>query len=374
MSKLSELRYRIVPVSIPTSSIPRRKPQRIAVLRALQLGDMLLSVPALRALRQHFPGAEITLIGLPWAASFVTRYAHYIDRFVEFAGYPGIDEVPIQAQRVERFLTEQRAYRYDMGIQMHGSGRTSNSFARFLNANTTVGYYDHQIVRNAKQAGLTHGLPYPDGIHEIERNLRLVALLGCTQCDTRLEFPLFEDDYAEADALLRSISRERPVIALHAGSRVPARRWPTASFATVGDALAQRFDAQILLTGSSGDERTVEDVARQMRTPVLNLVGKTSLGTLAALLMRLDLFISNDTGPSHVACAVDCPSITIFGPADFARWRPLDTSRQLTVRHPVACSPCGYRECPIDHRCLRWIEPQDVLAEAQQLLTGKIHI
>lgn len=374
MSEMSNLRYRVVPVTLTTLPVPKRVPQRIAVFRALQLGDMLLAVPALRALRQHVPGAEITLIGLPWAASFVTRYAHYIDRFVEFAGYPGIDEVPIQARRVERFLTEQRAYHYDMVIQMHGSGRTSNSFARFLNANISVGYYDRQIVASAKQAGLTHGLPYPEDIHEIERNLRLGALLGCTQLDTRLEFPLFEDDYAEADALLRSISRERPVIALHAGSRPPARRWPVASFAAVGDALARRFDAQILLTGGPGEEQTVEAVARQMRTPALNLVGKTSLGTLAALLTRLDLFISNDTGPSHVACAVDCPSITIFGPADFARWRPLDTTRHLTVRHPVACSPCGYWECPIDHRCLRWITPEDVLAEAQQLLTGKLHV
>lgn len=374
MSQSSSLRYRVVPVPITTSPVPQRMPQRIAVFRALQLGDMLLAVPALRALRQHFPGAEITLIGLPWAASFVTRYAHYIDRFVEFAGYPGIEEVPIQARRVERFLVEQRAYHYDMVIQMHGSGRTSNSFARFLNANMTIGYYDSGMLAHAKQAGLTHGLPYPEGIHEIERNLRLVSLLGCTQLDTRLEFPLFEDDYAGADALLRSISRERPVLALHAGSRPPARRWPAASFAAVGDALAQRYDAQILLTGGPGEEQTVEAVARQMRTPALNLVGKTTLGTLAALLTRLDLFISNDTGPSHVACAVDCPSVTIFGPADFERWRPLDTTRHLTVRHPVACSPCGYWECPIDHRCLRWIEPEDVLAIAHQLLIRKIYV
>src|SRR5690348_12355226 len=88
--------------------------RRIAIFRALYLGDLLLAIPALRAIRSHFPDAEITLIGLPWAASFVHRYSHYIDRFVEFAGYPGIDEVPVDPERTEHFLAEQRDYGYDL--------------------------------------------------------------------------------------------------------------------------------------------------------------------------------------------------------------------------------------------------------------------
>ncbi len=81
-----------------------QEPQKIAIFRALYLGDMLLCVPALRAIRRRFPHAEITLIGLPWAASFTRRFCGYIDRFVEFAGYPGIKEVPVVQEHVERFL------------------------------------------------------------------------------------------------------------------------------------------------------------------------------------------------------------------------------------------------------------------------------
>jgi ADP-heptose:LPS heptosyltransferase len=341
---------------------------RIVIFRALYLGDLLLAVPALRAIRSHFPNAEITLVGLPWAASFARRYRHYIDRFVEFAGYPGIAEVPVQPERITQFLEQQRHYGYDLVMQMHGSGQASNPFALSLEGKVTAGYY-----ADAPPPALTLGAPYPHHLHEIERNLGLAALLGCTHLDPSLEFPLFDEDHAEAAALLRKLPHaNRPWIGIHAGARPPARRWPSEYFAVVADELARRFDAQILLTGGPTEEVTVQTVANQMKTKPLNLTGQTSLGGLAALISKLDLFISNDTGPVHVACAVNTPSVTIFGPADYDRWAPLDTRLHPTVRHPVACSPCSYWECPIDHRCLRWILPETVINAAQPYLrSGK---
>ena len=368
--------------------------KRIAVFRALQLGDLLVAVPAFRALRQHFPGAEITLMSLPWAASFAHRFNRYIDRFVEFAGYPGIDEVPFDAQRTERFLAEQRAYHYDIVLQMHGSGHTSNPFVLALGAPITVGYHKGEMP-----AGLTIGAIYPDEQHEIYRNLNLVRLLehidtfsvgtdvarpvgivdgdedalhrslqdvntipqhfnggrGRAEAvptvdvmnqtiytDTRLEFPLLASDYAEADALLRPLRQDgKPIIGLHPGARPPARRWPATYFATVADALAQQCNAHIVLTGGPGEEQMVQAVVEAMHTLALSLAGKTSLGSLAALISRFDLFISNDTGPSHVACAVDCPSVTLFGPADVQRWAPLHRQR-----HPLCVML--FRVVPVD--------------------------
>lgn len=343
-------------------------PRRIAILRALQLGDLLQAVPAFRSLRAGFPDAEITLIGLPWAEHFVDRFACYLDRFVEFAGYPGLAEVPVLAARVEAFLAEQRAYGYDLVIQMHGSGRTSTPLALALRGRMTAGYYEGD-----RPPHLAVGAPYPDRAPEIVRNLELARLLGCPDRGTGLEFPLLPADRREAASLLSQLpSAGRPWIGIHPGARPSARRWLASHFAAVGDALADRHGAQIVVTGGPGEERIAADVIAQMRHRALNLAGDTTLGGLAAIIARLDLFIGNDTGPAHLAVAVDTPSVTIFGPADPNRWAPLDRQRHPIVRRPVACSPCGYVDCPIDHRCLRGIDPETVLETADILLRSAV--
>lgn len=338
--------------------------QRIAIIRALQLGDMLLAVPALRSIRVGFPHAEITLIGLPWAALFVRRFHKYIDRFVEFGGYPGIAEVEYVPERCEGFLEEQRAYGYDLVVQMHGSGRTSDPLALACGGKMTVGYYE-----GMPPAGLTLGEPYPGDEPEVLRNLGLAKLLGCPDCTPSLEFPLFKEDYDEATALLGKLPEVgRPLIGLHAGARPPSRRWPVEYFAAVADNLASRFGAQILLTGGPGEEEIARAVAERMEMPSFNVAGETSLGGLAALMSKFELFISNDTGPAHIANAVDTPSVTIFGPVDPRRWASLDQARHPIVRVPVECSPCPHWECPIDHRCLLRVRPEMVIAAAEKLL------
>lgn len=341
-------------------------PRRIAIFRALQLGDLLQAIPALRAIRAGFPGAEVTLIGLPWAKSFVQRFHRYVDRFIEFAGFPGIAEVEIVPERIASFIEEQQAYSYDLAIQMHGSGRTSNDFIFALGAKMTLGYY---IGRSPGE--LTLGAPYPEELPEVYRNLGLAKLLGCSNCDSSLEFPLSDEDRTEAASLLRTLPyQDRPLIGIHAGARPPSRRWPSRNFAAIADELTRRFNAQVILTGGADEKEIVQEVARQMMTQPMNLAGATSLGGLAALISELDLFVSNDTGPAHIADAVDTPSITIFGPADPRRWASLDQIHHPIVRHSVECSPCGYWDCPIGHHCMHSISPQMVMAVAEPLLVG----
>jgi lipopolysaccharide heptosyltransferase II len=318
----------------------------------------------LRALRAGFPNAEITLIGLSWAKSFIQRFHHYVDRFVEFSGFPGIAEVDVIPERTACFIEEQRVYGYDLAIQMHGSGQNSNSFILALGATMTVGYHEDE-----RPDELTVVAPYPDDQPEVHRNLGLAKLLGCPDCDPRLEFPLCHKDRTEAALLLRGFPRaDRPWIGLHPGARPSSRRWPAQYFASIADAFARRFNAQIILTGSPDEKAIVQSVAAQMMTRPINLAGETSLGGLAALIGELDLFVSNDTGPAHIANAVDTPSITIFGPADHRRWAPLDQMLHPIIRHPVECSPCDNWDCPIDHRCLRWVHPEMIITVAKQLL------
>ncbi|HVC33207.1 MAG TPA: glycosyltransferase family 9 protein [Chloroflexota bacterium] len=338
--------------------------QRLAIVRALHVGDLLLAVPAFRAIRRGFPAAEITLIGLPWARDFVQRFRQYVDRLREFPGYPGLLEVDEDRERIRAFLDQERAYRYDVVVQMHGNGRASNPFALELGGRRTIGYYESR-----QPDGLWLGATYPDDRHESERDLGLAGLLGLPADDLRLEFPLLPEDVRAGQSLLSSaLDQNRPVVGLHVGARPPARRWPAERFAIVGDALACERGAQVVITAGPGEEPLAQSVVDRMDRPPLNLAGRTSLGSLAAVIHRCDLFISNDTGPAHVAVALDTPSITIFGPADRRRWAPLDQRRHLIAFQPVACSPCPHWDCPIDHRCLRRVEPAQVLGLAYHLL------
>jgi len=294
------------------------EPRRIAVFRALALGDLLCATPALRALRERFPRAEIALIGLPWAQALADRLGS-VDRVIPFPGWPGIRETPLDETRLATLLAETRAHPFDLAIQMHGSGQISNGFVAALGARRTLGY------RSGDDARLTDSLPWNEDEHETLRCLRLVGLLGATTDGSRPEFPLFPDDHVEAAALLAALPPgDGPIVALHPGASEPARRWPPERFASVGDDLAARFGARLIVTGSA-DERPLATALRAaLRAPALDLTGRTSLGGFAATLARADLLLTNDTGASHLAAATRTPSVVLFGPTRPARWAPLN--------------------------------------------------
>jgi ADP-heptose:LPS heptosyltransferase len=291
--------------------------RRVAVLRALFLGDLLMTTPALRALRRRFPRAEVTLIGLPWAEQLVARMPHLVDRFVAFSGYPGLAELPYDQARTAAFLAEQRAYGYDLAIQMHGDGTVTNAVVADLGARISAG-----LARPGDNR-LDVALPYPDDAHEIRRWLGLAAALGAPAGDTALELRPAPEDEAWADALLGR-SRGGPLVGLHVGAKDPGRRWPAARFAALGQALYRKTGARLVLTGGHEDRPLGAEVAALSQRPPLDLTGRTDIGSFAAVVRRLDLLVTNDTGASHVAAAVGAPSVVLFGPTRPAQFAPLD--------------------------------------------------
>ena len=307
--------------------IRRDAVRKIAVFRALFLGDLLCAVPAFRALRRHYPQAEITLIGLPWAAEFVQRVP-YIDRFVAFPGYDGIHEVAYSPSQTPAFLRSFQAGGYDIALQLHGDGHVSNGFVAALGARLSLGY------RRDADNRLGFSLPYDPKQHEVERWLRLVAALGAPTDDRRIELVTTEADERQAIELLGDASSEvdrGPLVALHAGAKDAARRWPPERFGAVGDALVNQFGARIVLTGSAGEREITAAVQQAMHHPALSLVGATDLGGFAAVLRRVDLLLSNDTGASHVAAATCTRSIVLFGPSRPKQWAPLDRERHQVI-------------------------------------------
>jgi ADP-heptose:LPS heptosyltransferase len=303
--------------------IDARRP-RIIILRALQLGDMLNSVPALRAIRQHWPAAHVGLIGLPWARAFARRFGEYVDEHIPFPGFPGLNEEPVDVTRLPRFFADMVARSWDTSIQMHGDGRVSNSFVALLGARSSVGFH----LAGHWQPNENYGL-YPDSLSERERQLALLRPWGIEASDVSLEFPVRDEDRLALDRIAPALAG--PIACLHPGARDARRRWHPVRFASVGDSLAAK-GFQIVLTGTDAEMDVVGAVESAMGAPVFNACGLLDLGSFAALVERARVVVSNDTGAAHLARAIGTPSTTIFVASDPTRWGPLPAER---ARHRV---------------------------------------
>jgi ADP-heptose:LPS heptosyltransferase len=307
----------------------KEAPHKIIVFRALQLGDLLCTIPAFRALRSAFPEAWISLVGLPWAADFVSRFSHYLDDFIEFPGWPGLPEGEPHVRQIPSFLQEIHHRHYDLALQMHGSGVVSNPLVALFGAQQTAGFYQPGQFLPDKNSFMV----YPQAGHEIHVFLHLLTFLGIEAQGDHLEFPIKAEELEAFERLKERVGIEPGrYICMHPGARFIGRRWPPEQFAQVGDRLS-KMGYQVVLTGTKAEQDLTEAVGHNMIRPALNLAGETSLGSLAALLKDSRLLISNDTGVSHVASALKVPSVILFNASEPNRWRPLDHNLHRIVEN-----------------------------------------
>jgi ADP-heptose:LPS heptosyltransferase len=331
-------------------------PQRIAVFRALMVGDLLCAVPALRALKGAFPDAEITLIGLPWARHLSTRLP-YVDEFIEFPGHPGLPEAACDVRALPDFLGRVQARRFDLAVQLHGSGAIVNPLVGTFGARQMAGFYAPGAWVPNDDAGLF--CRWPEQGHEIERLLTLIDHIGVPRRGTHLEFPIDDHD-REAMRAIWPDAHKQPYVCVHAGAQLPSRRWDPRRFAEVADSIAAR-GRTVVLTGSALEAGLVGDIAACMRHTPLNLSGQTTLWTLGALIEGAESVVCNDTGVSHIAAALGRPSVVISCGSDPVRWAPLDRVRHRVLAHPLPCRPCQHADCPTNHECAQAIEPSQVV-------------
>jgi ADP-heptose:LPS heptosyltransferase len=283
----------------------------LAVVRMLPgLGDLLCAVPALRAIRASQPDAHVTFIGLPQAGWFADRFPGYIDRCLPCDTCPGLPESRPDPVAHERFLGAARSARFDVAIQLHGDGRVTNAFTAALGAARWGG-----LARPGEAAGGGTVAFLRPGRHEIDRCLDVVAALGFADGDGRLEFPVGVDDDAELDTLIGSGAA--PLAVIHPGASTPRRRWPPAGFASVAADLAAR-GCHVVVTGGPAERALVDGVAAA--AGATGVAGRTSVGSLAALVARARVVVANDTGVVHLAAAVGTPTVTVFAGADRPRW------------------------------------------------------
>ena len=299
--------------------------QKIAVLRALQLGDLLCAIPAIRALRHAYPHTEITLLGLPWAKSLVERFPNYFNRFILFPGYPGLPEQTYDAQAFEKFLSTMNDEHFDLVLQMQGNGSIVNAMVELFGARCIAGFKPKDEHTQDKNLFLE----YPEGIHEISRHLLLMKHLGIESTDTDLEFPLYQKDY---DDLQNAGLKIEPgqYVCIHPGSRGAWRQWPARYFAKCADHCASK-GLTVVLTGTKEEMDIINKVWQDMKYEPVIAAGKTSLGAVAALIKNALALVSNCTGVSHIAAAFKTPGVIISMDGEPERWAPLNKQLHKTI-------------------------------------------
>lgn len=299
--------------------------KKIGIFRALQLGDMLCIIPAMRALRAVFPQAEIILLGLPWAKSFTERFKQYFDGFIHFPGYPGLPEQHFDPLLFAEFLPRIQAEHFDLILQMQGNGSVVNSMIQLLGAKQTGGFKieGHYAPENDLF------LSYPDSLHEIERHIALMGYLGIPAQSDDLEFPLTYDDHNELNAVYPDLQPQQ-YVCIHPGSRGAWRQWPVEHFAALADYCAE-LGFTVIVTGTKDELPIVASVITEMKYQPINAAGKTSLGAIGVLIKNAAMLISNCTGVSHIAAAIKTPSIVISMDGEPERWGPLDKRLHRTI-------------------------------------------
>lgn len=309
--------------------------EKLAVFRGLYLGDLVAATGALRALRRGHPRAKITLVTLPWAIALAPHLPQ-IDRLLPYPGAPGLDGGDDE-EELEEFLAQMCAERFDLTVNMHGRGPTSTRLVLRFGAKRTASFVGE---KGSYIPDVDVEVPWETEEHESRKLLLLAERIGGVPTGAwdgaEPELHVREEDDRQARALLPTGLR-KPLALVHPGASVPEKRWPEEAFGRVVEGLV-RWGYAVAVTGSAGEK----ELTRRVAVPgSLDLGGKTNLSTLIALVARASVLISNDTGPAHLAYALQTPSVTLFGPStDSGRWGPLDQERHDVLHgNPISSIP-----------------------------------
>ena len=326
-----------------------RGPERIVVRAPNWIGDVVLSLGAVRDLRRNFPAARIEVLARAWVADL-------------YRAVPEIDAVRIAT--AVRADAEALRGAFDIAVVL------PNSFGSALPAWLAGIGERWGYSTDGRRPLLTRAPAVPAQVRGRSQVYYYRAMLAgaglrvSATPDVSLRCP--PEWSASADRLLAG-DAGKPWVGINPGAFYgTAKRWLPERFAAVGDTLA-RDGAQIALVGGPAERPVGEAIAAQMTAPARLLCGETTLPELAGVLSRVRILVTNDSGPMHVAAALGVPTVTVFGPTDWRETHPFGDGHRL-VREPVHCSPCLLRECPIDHRCMRRVTVDRVAGEAAALL------
>ncbi len=358
--------------------------RRVLVIRLDLLGDLVMSLPAVHAIKRAYPQAEITVLSLPYAAGLL-ELAPEVDRVLAYDvnRIRRVRDVltPRNYREFFALVRQLREARFDLCLSLHG--RFACVMAWLSRCPRRFGYR-----REAYPFMLTRTLPggrYEQRQHEILYNVRLAELAGAhldwshrLGCPTpKLTIPLAEQRRTRHLLGEFEIRADSLMVIVHPGaSNGWAKRWLPEYWGQLANRLHTDLGAAVVVTGSPNEADVVQAVLRGCSFRPIVLAGQTTIPQLGALLKRADLLLSSDSGPAHMAAALGTPQVTIFGPTDPVIYAPA-SSRAVVLRRDLPCSPCydasSIAECRFGHlNCMRQLEPEEVYQACLRVLQKRL--
>lgn len=320
-----------------------------------------MCTPAIGTVRMAFPDARITVLANPLVSAL-------------FSPHPWVDDVMVYERSGRhkgfagrfRLAGELRRQRFDLAILLQ------DAFDAALI--TWLAGIPRRLGNNSDGRGflLTHSFPMnlqPKGEHQSANYLALLRHFGLEGgvLPQSLATTPAEDRAMESRLAGFGVAAGDFIIGINPGASYgSAKRWYPDRFAAVARELAEAWHARVVVTGGPGETAIAADIERELSGACVNLAGSMTVRELMALIKRCNFFITNDSGPMHVAAAFGVPLVAIFGSTDHATTYPL-APHAMIVREAVECAPCLKRECPTDHRCMTAVTPAAVIAAALEL-------
>lgn len=330
------------------------------------IGDAVMTTPALIAVRETYPKARITLLANPMVGQLLQVH-------------PAIDRVLVFDRKGEhnglagrlRLARQLKCEKFDLAIVLPNS--FDSALIPWL-ARIPQRWGKASDGRSLLLTRRFHEPAAPSDRHEVQYYCDLLRSFGLSSPQSK---PLLattpqEDDEAAALFALHGIPAEAMLLGINAGASFgSAKRWYPERFGEVADRLATEWDARIILFGGPDEVGIVTEIEQTLQGQCLNLAGKTSVRQLMALIKRCSFFVTNDSGPMHIAAAFGVPLVAVFGPTDHVGTAPC-SGKAVIVRQSVDCAPCKLRVCPTDHRCMTAVSSNDVVQAAQLLYEANI--
>jgi heptosyltransferase II len=352
------------------SRSPVNTPKNILIRGTNWVGDAVICIPAMREIRHLFPEAHITLLVRPWVRDIYSA-VDFVDEIIDYdkeGMHRGI-------RGFFRLIACLRKRKFDHALLLQNAFEAA-FIAWSAGISERIGY-----ARDGRSLLLTRSCKIDPGVlqaHQAYYYLGILSSIGLIEEKPwenksrilSINIGIRTDDRSAAKDMLvaAGIHEGETVIGINPGAFYgPAKRWFPDRYAAVADSLADRYNARIVIFGSPNDLQTVKEVEAAMKHKPVILAGRTTLGQLIGLIAECRLLITNDSGPMHLAAALDVPQVAIFGSTSETATGPLSI-KATVVKNQVECNPCFLRECPTDFRCMKGISIQQVQAAAFALM------